>query len=147
LRQLFEDRARPDASSSDEDVLQLLGLPTVLGDASAHAVDEYWQRAVANLATRQIRLVLVADIIPPELQQIVELLNENLVRAGCSRSRSRSTLAKVARRWSPRVIGRTAVAEDVKQVSGGAPVRQRRVTMVDISSAAGGVPAHRAPSP
>jgi hypothetical protein len=79
----------------------------ILEDDASQVVDEYWQGAAANLASRQIRLVFVADAIPPELQRIIEFLNENLVRAECLRSRSSSTSGKAARRsWPASSVGR-----------------------------------------
>ena len=139
LRQIFDERVRADGISPDDEVRRLLDLPANDEDAAAHAVDEYWERAATNLAARQIRLVFVADVIPPELQRIVEFLNENLVRAevlavevkqyiGEGRDNGRQTLV-------PRVIGRTAAAEDVKLASGGARAARRDWTLDEYRAA------------
>src|SRR5215216_233948 len=37
--------------------------------------DAFWQQAKTNLQAGRIRMVFVADVIPPELQRIVEFLN------------------------------------------------------------------------
>jgi len=120
LRQIFEDRLRPEGSNPDDEVIRLLELPANPEDEAAHAVDEYWQRAAANLAARTIRLVFVADVIPPELQRIVEFLNENLVRAEVLAVEVKQYIGEGRQTLVPRVIGRTAAAEDVKQTAGGA---------------------------
>jgi hypothetical protein len=126
LRQLFEDRPRPDGASPDAEVIRLLDLPASPEDEASHAVDEYWQRAASNLASRQIRLVFVADVIPPELQRIIEFLNENLVRAEVLAVEVKQYIGEGRQTLVPRVIGRTAAAEDVKQTasSGTRPVRR-----------------------
>ncbi len=40
--------------------------------------DEFWRRVATNLAARRMRLVFVADAIPPELVRIVEFLNAQM---------------------------------------------------------------------
>ncbi|MYA51618.1 MAG: hypothetical protein F4045_04395 [Chloroflexi bacterium] len=40
--------------------------------------DEFWTRVATNLAARRMRLVFVADTIPPELIRIVEFLNAQM---------------------------------------------------------------------
>src|SRR5688572_22663262 len=40
--------------------------------------EEFWDRVAANLEERRLRLVFVAETIPPELRSIVEFLNEQL---------------------------------------------------------------------
>jgi len=41
-------------------------------------VEEFWEAVANNLEERRLRLVFVADQIPPELRSIVEFLNEQL---------------------------------------------------------------------
>src|SRR3954469_14405538 len=43
-----------------------------------HEPDAFWETVAANLKERRLRLVFVADHIPPELRSIVEFLNEQL---------------------------------------------------------------------
>lgn len=122
LRQLFEERPRPDGVTPEDEVLQLLGA-TAFTDPeaeSSHVVDEFWERAAGNLAARKLRLLFVADVIPPELQRIVEFLNENLVRVEVLAVEVKQYVGEGRQTLVPRVIGRTAAAEDVKQTSGGA---------------------------
>ncbi len=131
LRQAFEDRPRAGLDGPDLEVLRLLGIAPTSEDEASHSIDEYWQRAAANLAARQIRLVFVADVIPPELQRIVEFLNENLVRAEVLAVEVKQYVGEGRQTLVPRVIGRTAAAEDVKQASGGATRPVRRNWTID----------------
>jgi hypothetical protein len=135
LRQLFEDRSRSAGSSPDEEVIRLLELSATPEDAASHAVDEFWQRAAANLAARQIRLVFVADVIPPELQRIVEFLNENLVRAEVLAVEVKQYVGEGRQTLVPRVIGHTAAAEDVKQAAGGTRAVRRNWTLEEFRAA------------
>src|ERR1043166_1717943 len=40
------------------------------------AQEAFWQRAKTNLQAGRVRMLFVADVIPPELRRIVEFLNE-----------------------------------------------------------------------
>jgi hypothetical protein len=132
LRQLFEERPRPDGSEPEDEVARLLGLVATPEEA-ARAGDEFWQRAAANLASRTIRLVFVADVIPPELQRIVEFLNENLVRAEVLAVEVKQYVGQGRQTLVPRVIGRTAAAADVKEAaSGGARAVRRNWTLEEF---------------
>ncbi len=146
LRHLFDDRDRPGGGTGDDEVLRLLELEAPEHTSAANAVDEFWQRAAANLAARQMRLVFVADVIPPELQRIVEFLNENLVRAEVLAVEVKQYVGEGRQTLVPRVIGRTAAAEDVKQASGGAARVTRAWTeaqFLEATAETGGPNAHR----
>jgi hypothetical protein len=136
LRQLFEERIRPDGAAADDEVLRIMGGLTTDEPAITAAVDEFWRRAAANLAARRIRLVFVADVIPPELQRIVEFLNENLVRAEVLAVEVKQYVGEGRQTLVPRVIGRTAAAEDVKQASSGVSRVVRSWTEADFRDAA-----------
>ena len=40
--------------------------------------EDFWQKAKTNLQAGRVRLLFVADLIPPELRRIVEFLNEQM---------------------------------------------------------------------
>ncbi len=40
--------------------------------------ESFWENADRNLKARKLRLLFVADVIPPELQRIVEFLNDQM---------------------------------------------------------------------
>ena len=138
LRRVFEERPRPDGVTPESEVLQLLDA-TAFTDPeaeSSHVVDEFWERAASNLAARKLRLLFVADVIPPELQRIVEFLNENLVRVDVLAVEVKQYVGEGRQTLVPRVIGRTAAAEDVKQAaSGGTRAVRRNWTIEEFRAA------------
>lgn len=62
----------------NEAVLELIG-PDEETD-SDQRVEQFWLEATERLRTGQLRLVFVADQIPPELRRILEFLNEQMPR-------------------------------------------------------------------
>src|SRR5258708_35282834 len=64
IRSLFESNS----AEPDEAIGGLIGPE---GD-----VEAYWQKVKTNLQAGRIRLLFVADVIPPELRKIVEFLNK-----------------------------------------------------------------------
>ncbi len=80
--------------------------------------EDYWQKVKTNLQAGKVRLLFIADVIPSELQRIIEFLNEQMDPAevlgieikqfiGNDKSNPLTSLV-------PRVIGQTAVAEKRK---------------------------------
>ena len=148
LREVFEERPRPEDTTPDDEVLQLLGVTASAdpGEDSLRAVDDFWERAASNLAARRLRLLFVADVIPQELQRIVEFLNENLVRAEVLAVEVKQYVGEGRQTLVPRVIGRTAAAGDVKRASSGATRVARTWTeaeFLEATAATGGPDAER----
>lgn len=86
--------------------------------------DGFWQAVKTNLQAGRVRLVFVADVIPPELARVVEFLNAQMDPA--------EVLAVEVRQYAgtgsvktlvPRVVGRTAAAGRRK----GEPAAKREV--------------------
>lgn len=112
IRHLFEQRCQREGVRADEEIAVLLGVD--LDDEAGIA--HYWDQVDSNLKGGKIRLLFVADRIPPELQRIVEFLNEQM--------KSAEVLAVEVRRYAddsgyelfvPSVLGRTAAAQAVKE--------------------------------
>jgi hypothetical protein len=76
--------------------------------------EEFWQMANKNLQDRKIRLLFVADEIPTELQRIVEFLNEQMDRTEVLAIEIKQFVGEGLTGLVPRVIGRTAQAQQVK---------------------------------
>jgi hypothetical protein len=121
LRETFE--ARSDPETADGSVLELIGGAT--GETEANAIiDDFWARADANLTSRRLRLVFVADVIPPELQRIVEFLNESLLRVEVFAIEVKQFVGAGRQTLVSRVIGQTAAAEDLKASATGRANRE-----------------------
>ena len=85
-------------------------LSNFLGDADP---DEFWSQVDANFSAGRIKMVFVADTIPPELARIVEFLNEQM----------KADVRAVELSWfegdgvtalTPRIIGETQRAQAEK---------------------------------
>lgn len=79
--------------------------------------DEFWQRAKTNLQAGKVRLLFVADIIPEELQRIVEFLNEQMDPAEVLAVEIKQYVGQELKTLVPRVIGQTAEAKQRKTAS------------------------------
>jgi hypothetical protein len=119
LRSSFESRFNS-AEAANEELADFIE-----GEQEA---DEFWDAVAANLEERRLRLVFVADRIPPELRSIVEFLNEQLqlteviaveVKQYVERDGEQANIV-------PRIIGETEMARRVKRPGGGA--RRPRAT-------------------
>lgn len=47
-------------------------------DEFRQRVEEFWQRVATNVQVGRLRLLFVADQIPPELRRVVEFLNQQM---------------------------------------------------------------------
>jgi hypothetical protein len=85
-----------------------------LGGVLAADPDRYWEQVAQNLRDGKVRLIFVADAIPPSLQRIVEFLNERMVPTEVLAMEVRQYLHDDEQMLQTRVVGQTAVAQDVK---------------------------------
>ncbi len=76
----------------------------------------FWGRVKTNLQAGKIRLVFVADYIPPELQRIVEFLNGQMSSAEVLAVQIKQYVGEGFKTLIPRVIGQTAQAQQAKTV-------------------------------
>ena len=84
-------------------------------------VGEFWQNVKTNLQAGRVRMLFVADQIPPELRRVVEFLNEQMDPAEVLALELKQFVGPGMKTLVPRVIGQTAVAERKK--SGGTSSR------------------------
>ncbi len=84
--------------------------------------DAFWDTVAANLRERRLRLVFVADRIPPELRSIVEFLNEQLQLTEVIAVEIKQYVEPDGERVNivPRIIGETEMARRIKRTGGGA---------------------------
>lgn len=100
--------------------------------ADADAVEAWWNQVREYLRRGEVRLLFVADVIPPELRAIIEFLNEQMPRVevlGVEVSPYRSGAVEA---YVPRVYGQTETARREKQGDKG----PRRTTSRDVFLAA-----------
>jgi hypothetical protein len=92
-----------------------LDVDAVLGDHADDA-DELWNQVRANLAAGRLRLVFVADVIPPALARIIEFLNGQMADCEVLGIEVRQYLGGDAGQQIivPRAIGQTEQARQVK---------------------------------
>lgn len=79
------------------------------GDAS-----EFWERVQSNMMQGNIRLLIVADEIPRELQRIIEYLNEQMNSAEVLGVEIKQYLGKNRKTMVSRVVGQTMRAVSAK---------------------------------
>ena len=79
--------------------------------------DVYWQKVKTNLDAERIRLVFVADEIPPALRRIVEFLNRQMSATEVFAIEVKQYVDSAGERQTivPRVIGRTEEANAAKR--------------------------------
>ncbi len=97
-------------------------LGAFLGDGSDP--DAFWQLVKQNLRAGRIRMIFVADRIPPELQRIVEFLNGQMDPAQVLAFEVRQFVGQGLTALVPRVVGQTAAAQQTKSVATKARTRQ-----------------------
>jgi hypothetical protein len=71
-------------------------------------IEGFWLRVKENLETGRIRMLFVGDFIPPELQRMVEFLNEQMSKAEVLAVELRHYAAGDTRTLVPRVFGATS---------------------------------------
>lgn len=106
IRARFETHCQLHGRDPEQAVAAFLGPES---DAEA-----FWQQVKTNLLARKIRLVFVADVIPPELQRIVEFLNEQMRTAEVLAVEIRQYVGQGVKTLVPRVLGQTAEAQQQK---------------------------------
>ena len=106
VRGRFE--ARCQAANLDPSA-ELDGFLSSEGDA-----ETFWSKVKTNLQAGKIRLIFVADVIPPELRRIIEFLNAQMDPAEVLGLEIKQYVGEGLQTLVPRVIGQTAEAEKKK---------------------------------
>lgn len=78
-------------------------------------LEQFWQRVENNLRVGKIRMLFVADIIPPELQRVVEFLNEQMDPAEVLVVEIKQYANESIQTLVPRVVGQTAKSKQKKE--------------------------------
>ena len=110
IKSRFETRCTLDG----EDHAEVLS--EFIGDEDG-SEEEFWQKAKTNLQAGRVRLVFVADQIPPTLQRIVEFLNGQMDPAEVLAVELKQFQGEGMRTLVPRVVGQTAISQAKKAPS------------------------------
>ncbi len=113
IRRQFEDTTRKSDGDPDVEIAQHIQASPDDSDA----IEQFWRQVGTNLLAGRIRMVFVADEIPPELRRIVEFLNEQMSPAEVLAVEVKQYTGKGVKTLVPRVYGLTGEAEQRK--SGG----------------------------
>jgi hypothetical protein len=103
--------ARPVANDSGQDGDS--DPEEVMGEFLGRDLDQegLWENVKTNVQARKLRLIFVADVIPPELRRIVEFLNEQMNRTEVLAVEIKQYVKDDLKTLVRRVIGQTADAE------------------------------------
>jgi hypothetical protein len=92
----------------------------VLAEALGEDLDEeqFWISVRTNLQAGRMRLVFVADLIPPELERIVEFLNRNMPAVDVVALEVKQFVGGVQTTLVSRLLGQSATTRQAKSVAG-----------------------------
>ncbi|MDQ3330555.1 MAG: hypothetical protein M3552_07870 [Planctomycetota bacterium] len=127
LRAAYESRCETDGLEATENLQAFLGV-----DVDSEA---FWMTIKTNLQAGKVRMMFVADVIPKELQRIVEFLNEQMDPAEVLAVEMRQYVGSGTRSLVPQLIGRTAEAEVRKVASSGKPPTNESEFLARVRSA------------
>ncbi|WP_157533150.1 hypothetical protein [Haloferax profundi] len=89
-------------------------LDELAGDDSTN---QFWERAQANLRSKRVRILFVADQIPSELKRVVEFLNEGFSDVEVFAIEVAQYKGEGAKAFVPRLYGQTEEARGTKKTS------------------------------
>jgi hypothetical protein len=103
-----------------------------LGNSSS---DDFWQNVKTNLQAGRIRLLFVADFIPPELKRIIEFLNAQMDPAEVLGVEIKHYEGQGLKTLVPRIVGQTAEALSKKN-PGSQAARRPNLTKDELQAIA-----------
>jgi hypothetical protein len=106
MRELFVANCESRGIDAEEKLKEFLGEEIEPKD--------FWEKANRNLQDRKLRLLFVADVVPTELQRVVEFLNEQMDRTEVLAIEIKQFVGQGRRGLVPRVIGQTTEAREKK---------------------------------
>ena len=110
VRAQLEANLMKQGEDPDEIVSQFLQVEGV----DETAVDAFWQTVKTNLQAKKVRLIFVADEIPPSLRRIVEFLNEQMDPTEVLAVELTQYVGPEIKTIVPRLIGQTSDAQQKK---------------------------------
>ncbi len=107
----FQSRCKDDGLDPDEELTRVMSEGP---DASA-----FWQQVKTNLQAGRVRLVFIADEIPPELRRVVEFLNGQMDPAEVLAIEVKQFVGEGLKALVPRLLGQTEAARRKKSADRG----------------------------
>ena len=115
LREDLEATQAASAGGAFEQLRGLLGLGEESVDEAESRIERFWEQVGANLEARRVRLLFVADTLPPELRRIIEFLNEQMSPTDVLGIEISNYEGQGLRALVPRVVGLTEAAKEHKR--------------------------------
>ena len=111
IKAKFESRCKQDGGDPETELAAFLS-PSA--DTTA-----FWQHVKTNLQAGRVRLIFIADEIPPELRRVVEFLNSQMDPAEVLAIEVKQFAGENLKTLVPRVLGLTETAREKKKVGRG----------------------------
>lgn len=112
IKQKFEQQCNFEGKDADEVLRNFLD--------EGMEIEGFWETTKTNLKAGKIRMLIIADSIPKEVQRIIEFLNEQLRYAEILGIEIKQFVGQNdVKTLVPRVIGKTTTADTVKGTSRG----------------------------
>ena len=130
IKAKFESRCKDDGVVPEAELAEFLGEGQ---DAST-----FWQSVKTNLQAGRVRLIFIADEIPPELRRVVEFLNSQMDPAEVLAIEVKQFVGENLKTLVPRVLGQTEKALGRKIVDRGEPRKWNEASFfLDLSQRRG----------
>jgi hypothetical protein len=130
IKAKFESRCKDDGVVPEAELAEFLGEGQ---DAST-----FWQSVKTNLQAGRVRLLFIADEIPPELRRVVEFLNSQMDPAEVLAIEVMQFVGENLKTLVPRVLGQTEKALGRKIVDRGEPRKWNEASFfLDLSQRRG----------
>jgi len=110
--------------SAEAAIVKVLGLES--GENTVTDLEAYWARVEDNLRHGRVRLIFMADHLPPELRRVIEFMNDQMGEAEVLGIELAQYVGSNLKALVPRVIGQTEVIRQKKQQ---AVPSKRRITL------------------
>jgi hypothetical protein len=92
----------------------------------------FWQQVKTNLQAGRVRLIFIADEIPPELRRVVEFLNSQMDPAEVLAIEVKQFVGQKLKTLVPRVLGQSEMARQKKNPDRGESRKWDEVSFFDI---------------
>jgi len=130
IKAKFESRCKDDGVIPEAELAEFLG--------EGQNASTFWQSVKTNLQAGRVRLLFIADEIPPELRRVVEFLNSQMDPAEVLAIEVKQFVGENLKTLVPRVLGQTEKALGRKIVDRGEPRKWNEASFfLDLSQRRG----------